>query len=127
MKNTNKNPIFKNCKDCLYVNTCIKYEGCSYLKHENKDDYAERLLESLKKNITCSPTSKFESLGSAIDSYNGERSTYEYYRQMINGCLRDIRQGRTAYVFKEEHVKDILRFEPDINLSYKDGIFYITL
>lgn len=36
-----------------------------------------------------------------------------YYVQLINDTLRQIRKGHEAYIFSLDHVKDILRFEPN--------------
>ena len=117
-----------SCRDCLFFNTCKKDEPCNYFSPVDEDDYAERLLKMLKKNISPSTT---HYLGSGMrdikTSDDGVTPTYSYHRRMINDCLRDIRAGRIVYAYTELAIKDILRFEPDINLSYKDGVFYITL
>lgn len=122
------NPIFKNCTDCMHVKTCPKYEGCEYLNNVKQDTYAEGIMSLLRRNKKQTNQKMYDSVhGSTSLSYKDNFSTYEYYRQMINGCLAEIRVGRTAYVFKEEHVRDIFRFEPDIKLTYKDKVFYVSL
>lgn len=122
------NPIFKSCKDCAHVETCPKYDNCEYLSKANQDTYAEELMSLLRRNKKQTNQKEYPSLhGSTSPRNKNDFSTYEYYRQMINGCLKEIRAGRIAYVYKEEHVRDIFRFEPDIKLSYKDKVFYVSL
>ena len=121
-------PNEMSCRDCLFFNTCPKDKPCEYLSPVDEDDYAEKLLEMLKKNISPSPT---HYLGGGFrdrkTTDDGLTPTYSYHRRMINDCLRDIRAGRITYVHTELAVKEILRFEPLISLTYKDGVFYITL
>ena len=121
-------PNEMTCRDCLFCDTCPKDKPCEYLAPTDENSYAEKLLKRLKKNITHSPTRNlgdgFRDIKTSDDNIT---PTYSYHRRMINDCLKDIREGRIAYVYTELAVKDILRFEPDINLSYKDGVFYITL
>lgn len=115
-----------SCRDCLFSDTCTKDKPCEHLAPVDEDDYAERLLEQLKKFNTPSPT-RYLGCGMRDIKTTDDRitPTYAYHRRMINDCLRDIRAGRITYAYTELAVKDILRFEPNISLSYKDGVFYI--
>ena len=122
------NTLFENCKDCLHVDLCPRYEKCELLDNENKDTYATDLLNRLKQSIGQAATNIIPlSQCWANLSYDDRFSTYEYYRNMINDCLRELRSGFTTYVYNEDQVRDILRFEPDIKLACHDNIFYITL
>lgn len=46
---------------------------------------------------------------------------------MINDSLKLIRHGEVAYLYKEEQIKDILTFHPNISLTYADGAFCVSL
>ena len=45
-------------------------------------------------------------------------STDFYYVQLINDTLKQIRKGRIAFIYTEEQIKDILRFEPTAKIWY---------
>lgn len=65
---------------------------------------------------------------SYITLHNDKKTTLSrYYREMINDSLRLIRWGKVAYVYKEEHIKDILRFHPEINVTYDGTAFSVSL
>lgn len=98
-----------NCSLCLYYETCDHNEPCEYLAPVDDDAYTQAIMEQIY----------------AEDSFvyrNDADSNCD-----IDYCLRDIRNGRIAYVHDKEHLAEILRFEPDINVVPKDGIFYISL
>lgn len=50
-----------------------------------------------------------------------------YYVQMINDTLKQIRHGRTAYLFRLVQVRDVLRFEPSAQFAVIDGIISVNL
>lgn len=98
-----------NCSLCLYCDTCDHNEPCEYLAPTDDDAYAKIIMEQV-----------YDECGSVYRDSADNNCDIDYF-------LRDIRDGRIAYVYKKEHIAEILRFEPDINVVHKDGIFYITL
>lgn len=132
MKDTKHNASVRqgglNCSICLYCNTCDTNEPCEYLAPADEDAYTEQLMAELRSKTIPFPARR---LGKGVLDKNavndGIDTTYSFHRKIINECLDDIRRGRIAYVYKKEHVAEILRFEADINVVHKDGIFYISL
>ena len=43
---------------------------------------------------------------------------YDYFRQLINDTLRQIRLGFAAYVFNYEQIRTVLRYEPKAKFRY---------
>ena len=99
------------------------------------DTYCSQLLRLLK--IINIPTNqKYLSTieyvpyicNSYLGLYNDKKTTLtRYYRDMINDSLKLIRHGEVAYLYKEEQIKDILTFHPNISLTYADGAFCVSL
>lgn len=54
-------------------------------------------------------------------------TTDMYYVSFINNVLRNIRHGEVDYIFKIEQLKELLRYEPDLEVSYADDIFTVWL
>lgn len=50
-----------------------------------------------------------------------------YYVQLINDTLKQIRHGKTAYLFRLAQVRDVLRFEPSAQFAVIDGIISVNL
>lgn len=48
-----------------------------------------------------------------VGGVNDGLSLDKYYVELINDTLRQIRKGHEAYIFSLDHVKDVLRFEPN--------------
>lgn len=117
-----------NCSLCLYCDTCDHDEPCEYLAPTDDDAYTDQLMDELRSTVIPFPARRLgKGKSDKNATYDGIDTTYHFYRKIINECLDDIRRGRIAYVYKKEHVAEILRFEPDINVVHKDGIFYISL
>ena len=127
-KYRNKNNNFSNCDYCLYSDTCPRYESCEYISPVNDDEYCANLMEHLRA-ANVKTNQKYLLAGRNCKGvYNDKIAPmYQYYRQMINDCVRDIRAGLTTYVYNENNLKTILRFEPNINVVYQDGVFYVSL
>jgi hypothetical protein len=61
-----------------------------------------------------------------MKTYNDKVSTLdEYYVGLINDSLDLIRHGKSAYVFSFGQIKDIMRFESDIDIKYVEGFYEI--
>lgn len=59
--------------------------------------------------------------------YDKIPSTYEYYRTFINDILTNIRKGNHDYAYHLYQIKDLLQFEPDLHVEYKDDLFEVYL
>lgn len=59
--------------------------------------------------------------------YDTIYTSYEYFVAYINDVLHQIRNGAIDYVYNEDQLKELLRFEPNIQVSYHDGVFYVWL
>lgn len=97
------------CSSCLYCNNCDHNEPCKHFAPVDEDAYLEALMNELRTEDT---STYYDTADSTCD---------------IDECLKDIRAGRIAYVCEKEHLAEILHIEPDIDVEYKDGVFYITL
>lgn len=54
-------------------------------------------------------------------------STYKYYVTMINDTLTQIRRGQAAIVFHDYQIKELLRFEPELEMCEFEDLFYVWL
>lgn len=50
-----------------------------------------------------------------------QTTLYEYYVQLINDTLDEIRRGVTAYIFNFEQVADVFRYEPQAKIIYLEN------
>ena len=60
-------------------------------------------------------------------TYDYIPTTDMYYVSFINNVLRNIRHGEVDYIFKIKQLKELLRYEPDLEVSYADDIFTVWL
>lgn len=66
--------------------------------------------------------------GGCYGLYNDKiPTTYEYYRKFINDVLHTIRGGKSDYCYELYQIKELLRFEPDMQIKYRDGAFVVSL
>ena len=86
--------------------------------------FLKKIVERYKSIIPDSKDKKLKrKVYSYYDSYHGivddKVTTLDaYYVGFINDCLDLIRKGYFAYIFKIEHLRDIMRFEKDIIATY---------
>lgn len=59
--------------------------------------------------------------------YDTIYTSYEYFISYINDVLHQIRSGKIDYIYSERQLTELLRFEPNIQVSYHDGVFYVWL
>lgn len=103
----------------------LKERNAKYIREENKKEflktinYYKNLIEEYR-NKTIPSKDKFlkrEATRSRYLTYDIP-STDFYYVQLINDTLKQIRRGRIAYIFTEEQIRDVLRFEPTAKIWY---------
>lgn len=88
---------------------------------EEKKKWIDEEIIKLRKTVVPSRERRLHDPNTASGRRYGvvyQDTQYHWYVQLINDCLREIRRGRAAYVFKLDHVKEILRFEPDAKFNY---------
>lgn len=126
-----------NLPTCLY---CIHRNGDVMCKKQTKqcdfepedwNKYIEIVVNTLKlQNV---PDTKRKKLTRTVQkepgtTAEGDFTSDTYYCQLVNDSLWLLRHKQGAYVFSLSHIKDILRYESDIIVSYmpKYNSFYIT-
>jgi len=132
-----KEPVYRVklnnlCRCCLYVKECgVKGEEeevvCDYFGNRESGVDCSELVANLKNGITPAgrkllPRGK----NKGWSSDDNTTPLYCYYRQMMNEALREVRAGRTAYLYCRDHLKDFLRYEPNVEVWCNDGIYYIN-
>jgi len=101
--------------------------ACEYMFPDDEDAYCDELVDRILATIIPAGREYMphgRNYGSLYD--DGKTPLFTYYREMINGALRDVRRGGVAYLYKEEHLKDFLKYEPNVCVAMRDGVFYIT-
>ena len=59
---------------------------------------------------------------------NGKDTTQDYYYVgLINDTLREIRKGRTGYIFNARQIADVLSFEPKAEFSFENDAVAVRL
>lgn len=76
-----------------------------------------------EKYLKCVPTTNYSRYGITTK----ETSLGEYYTELINDTLREIRKGRTAYLFRLVQVRDVLLYEPRARFAVRDGIISVNI
>ena len=95
-----------------------------------EDDFENLILPYLRETTAVSKDKKLKrnySRNRSDPTINDIYSLDTYYVGLINDTLLAIRDGYTAYIFNLEQVREILRFEPEANISLHDGIYYVNL
>ncbi len=138
MESENLNGKLVNCKVCMWEEQCAKdsewnsgmASRCAYFDIVDESHFEDVILPYLREITPCSNEKKLTRRAvknRAVCYEDGKYSLDEYYVGMINDSLFEMRHGRTIYVFNLNQVVEILRFEPDANITLHDGIFYINL
>lgn len=115
------------CEDCYFNGQCEDPGAeCEYFSPTDEDNYCEQLVDRLRREIIPAGRSYLPKGNSDSKAYDdGLPSIYHYYRQMMNEALRDVRSGNVAFLYYESHLKDFLRYEPDVEVWLRDGVYYI--
>ncbi len=131
LQNTSKKSTLnaKFCNGCLFEFCyCTKTEEeCEFVRPDNEQITTDKMVARFHKKII------FESAPLwIIGEYNrlteNDVARLElYYVCFINDCLRAIRNDQIVYVYKAKHIRDIMRFQPDIRVGCRDGIYYVSL
>lgn len=139
MQMTQTKEIYYLSPDVLQYNNVkhlLKTNNISFKNRTiNADTYCAELLRLLKiinapSKQKCMSVREYAShiCNSYAKLYNDKKTTLSrYYKEMINDSLKLIRKGKVAYLYKEEHIEDVLRFEPEINVTYDGTAFCVSL
>ena len=122
--------LLHTCVDCTKRDSCaarsqyIDKHYCPDYITENIEEKLKEITEHYKQTIPQSKDSKLKrKVQGYYNTYYGivddKVTTLDnYYVNFINDCLALLRKGQPAYVFKVEHIRDILRFQRDIKVEY---------
>lgn len=117
-----------SCAQCKNNKTCSnKSNGiCPKANIIDKQTLLDEAVTVIKENVVQSQNTKMQyiSKGSKYTYNDNITPLHKYYVSFINDVLNNIRLGKTDYVFNLEQVKDILRYEPDIEVTYQDDFCY---
>ena len=108
---------------------------CKYKCFSATDDTFDLMIEKLRSTALKNGTSlkgkrlsrstyNFSSFGVKYDT---TQTLDQYYMCFINDVLKSIRKKQTSYIFKLDHIAEIMRFEPEVQIVLKEGIFHISL
>ena len=104
------------CKGCRCSN---RGAACENFYPENSADFMNYILESLLKTVEPSRDRKLKRHVVCDKCHNDKIPTLDYYYVMlVNSVLHVIRRGGVDYAYSLEQIRDIMRFEPDIELTY---------
>lgn len=123
--------ILHSCKECVHKESCPSGEKnlvnpyCSNFLPSNIDNFLNKTI--LHMTMHC-PKSSDKYLKrccrkSASASSDGVTTLDAYYVDFINDSISQLRKGHKVYVFKLNHIKDIIPYFSDFTAKYIDGIF----
>lgn len=117
-----------SCSQCNKKEACVSKNNniCSQANISNKQTLLDEALTVMKENAVHSQDTKMKctSKGSKYTYNDNITPLHKYYVSFINDVLNNIRLGKKDYVFNLEQVKDIIRYEPDIEVTYQDDFCY---
>lgn len=95
----------------------------------NENEFLENILPKIREKIIPSEDKILKRVPTKSKdvTYDDSCSLDEYYVAMINDTLREIRHGNIAYLYNVEQIAEVLRFEPDTDVTVDDGIYYVSL
>lgn len=93
--------------------------ACESFYPEDTADFMEYILETLLKTVEPSKERRLKRRTMPDKSYNDKIPTLDYYYVLfVNSVLSEIRKGGVDYAYNLEQIKEIMRFEPDITITY---------
>ncbi len=109
-----------------YYNTCvsginedtIKSRSHNYRNSDEDKYFQKHILPSLRRLAITSLHLKQKFLPKSCKNANG-------FREVVNDALRELYAKRTGYVFSKDQLLEVLRFIPDVNVSFNDDIYFI--
>lgn len=116
---------FIDCNSCMYRQDRIfckrKSRTCAFHPYD-WNLYMNICINNLRlitdRNTKQTQLQRTNKINAAtFDGWCGFTSD-TFYVELVNDSLWLIRHGRTAYVFSLDHIVDILRFEPDVKVTY---------
>lgn len=113
------------CKDKFKCNN--KDNGmCSNININNKQYLLDEAISEIRSNLPEIQKTKMSyAFGGSKYTYDDNVTTlYKYYVSFINNVLDNIRHGETDYVFNLSQIKDIMKYERDIEVTYQDDFCY---
>lgn len=84
---------------------------------EFKQHFHEHILPELRSNIVPYQDGKKYMRKSKLHGRG--------FCDVVNDALKQIYKNRKGYVFTQEQLVEIIKFIPDIDVSYSDGIYFV--
>ena len=104
------------CSKCRYSNRGM---ACENFSPEDTADFMDYILDSLLKTVEPSKERKLRRRTMPDKSYDDKIPSLDYYYVLlVNSVLSEIRKGGVDYAYNLEQIRDIMRFEPDITVTY---------
>ena len=113
--------ISHGCESCCCNKCRCSKRGmaCENFYPEDTADFMEYILETLLKTVEPSKERRLKRHVVRDKSYNDKIPTLDYYYVLfVNSVLSEIRKGGVDYAYNLEQIKEIIRFEPDITITY---------
>lgn len=122
------------CMECIHRESCqsksknIDNPHCGKFIPDNIDNFLNRMINYMSMYIPKS-SNKYLKRINVKQRVSSDNITPldSYYVDFINDSIKQLRDGKTAYVFKLYHIKDIIPFVPDFTVRYNDGIFELKI
>lgn len=117
-----------SCKDCLNYSRCGNSKACKHINFISDEHFEREVLPKIRESITPREERRLSRKTRRVPGIIYDDTTFDYYYiQMINNCLKDIREQQTAFLYTIEQVREVLSFEPTASVVLNDGVFYISL
>lgn len=133
---SNQGILLKSPQELLHIIKVSTSKQEKYILRNLSSDQWHILLSHLKDINIPSKDCKIEKLKCnkyILNSYivmsnNDNVETIDNTdRQIINDTLSEIRMGRIGYIYHFRYIQTLLKYELNIRVELKDGIFYCWL
>lgn len=109
---------FLDCDYCIYQRNsklCHRHSRTCNFCPQDWDLFISVVITNLRM---CVPKETKKSYLTMCRSDKDTILQNWFYTQLVNDSLKEIRKGNVAYVFSLYHIRDIIRFEPNISVHY---------
>ena len=116
------------CRCCTEIKRCLKKNRfCPRIAVKSANGSIGFDIEALKRDVPLEDSLYWPEPETDYFYVPDDELLDVYYIRYINDCLREIRSKRIAFTYKVDHIRDILRFEPNIRVRFHGDIFCVDL
>lgn len=123
-----------SCKQCVWCYDCSSKHYhqnnpmCRKFIPSNMDVFLNDTIKYFDENILKSSQKHLRRICSCNGATDDKVTTLdEYYVALINDSIKEIRKGKTVYIFNIHQLYDIVKFCNNISAKYQgDGIISLT-